>query len=187
MSEDAISKLGPLASLPGTWVGEKGDDIAPSDDRGETNSKYREQMIFEPMGPVNNHEQVLYGLRYRTTAWRIDSADAFHEDMGYWLWDPQDMQLIKSFVIPRGISVLAGGTVEADAKSFKISAKQGSPTYGFCHNMFLEKEFKIVGFDLSMTIHDSDSFSYEQDTQLWMKDRKDIFHHTDRNTLRLKK
>ena len=69
MSEDIIKNLGPLAPLAGTWEGDKGDDMAPDDDRTQTeNNKYREQIIFEPMGPVNNHEQTLYGLHYALTA-----------------------------------------------------------------------------------------------------------------------
>lgn len=185
MATDIISLLGPLGPLAGIWEGDKGDDIAPSDDRGTENNKFRERMIFEPFGPTTNHEQVLYGLRYSTTAWRIGEDAPFHEDRGYWLWDAQDKQVIKTFVVPRGIAVMAGGTVDPKARSFSISAKDGSCNYGLCHNLFLEKEFKIAGFDLKITIHDAHSFSYEQDTQLKMKGRKDIFHHTDKNTLRL--
>ncbi len=184
MSAEIIKNLGPISFLAGAWEGEKGDDIAPSDDRGTENNKFRERMIFEPLGPTNNHEQVLWGLRYKTTAWRIGENDAFHEDLGYWLWDPQDKQVIKAFTIPRGIALIAGGTVEPSATTFKIAAKEGSSTYGLCHNIFLEKEFKIVGFEMTITAQGRDSFSYTQDTQLLLKGRKDVFHHTDKNTLK---
>jgi len=40
------NELGPLAGLVGTWEGEKGDDTAPSDDRGTENNKYKERMVF---------------------------------------------------------------------------------------------------------------------------------------------
>jgi len=84
--------LGPLGPLLGAWEGEKGTDLAPSDkpasDRRLVTSKYRERMVFEPTGRVDNHEQSLYGLRYSTKAWRIGSPDAFHEEVGYWMWDP---------------------------------------------------------------------------------------------------
>lgn len=175
--------LGPLAPLVGTWEGSKGDDVAPSDDRGIENNKYRERMTFEAIDRTENHEQVLYGLRYSTKAWRIGEPNPFHEDLGYWLWDAQDKQVMKCFVIPRGITIIAGGTVEPEAKTFKISAKSNSATYGLCHNLFLEREFKITGFDLSITIHDSKSFSYDQNTMLLLKGRKDIFDHRDKNTL----
>ena len=42
------------------------------------NNKYRERLTLDPFGPVNNHAQTLYGLKYSTTAWRIGSEDPFH-------------------------------------------------------------------------------------------------------------
>jgi len=185
MDQQLISQLGPLAQLVGTWEGTTGNDVAPSQTRGVEISNFRERMIFQPFGPVNNHEQILFGLKYSTTAWRMGEVNPFHEDMGYWLWDKQDSQVMKCFVIPRGISLIAGGTVQADAKSFKIQAKDGSNTYGICHNLFLEKEFKIVGFELKIEFLDSKTLTYEQDTLLKMKSQKDIFHHKDKNTLKL--
>jgi len=35
-------------------------------------------LTLDPFGPVNNHAQTLYGLKYSTTAWRIGSEDPFH-------------------------------------------------------------------------------------------------------------
>ncbi len=78
MSEEIIKNLGPLAPLAGVWEGEKGDDTAPDEDRaGVETNKFRERITFEPMGPVNNHEQALYGLRYTTTAWRVGAPILF--------------------------------------------------------------------------------------------------------------
>lgn len=183
MSEEIIKNLGPLAPLAGVWEGNKGDDVAPADDRGTENNKYRERMVFEPIGPNANHEQVLYGLRYSTTAWRIGEDKPFHEDLGYWSWDAQDKQVFKSFVIPRGIALMAGGTVNPGDRSFKLVAKENSCTYGICHNLFLEKEFKIMGFELTINILDSKTFSYEQNTILKLKGRDELFNHRDKNTL----
>lgn len=185
MSEEIIKNLGPLAPLAGTWKGDKGDDIAPDDDRMEIeNNKFREQIIFEPMGPVNNHEQTLYGLRYALTAWRIGAADPFHEDRGYWLWDAKNKQAMRCTIVPRGVSIIAGGTVESDAKEFDLLADVGSETYGICSNKFLDEEFKTVRFEMKITIHNNDSFSYDQDTQIQIKGKPDLFHHTDKNTLK---
>lgn len=184
MTDEIIKNLGPLATLAGIWEGDKGDDTAPSDDRGTENNKFRERITFEPMGPVNNHEQALYGLRYSTTAWPSGSDSPFHEELGYWLWDAQAKQVLRCFIVPRGVTVLAGGTVEPEAKSFELAADVGSETYGICSNQFLDKEFKTVRYELKVTIHDNQSFSYEEDTQLQIKGRKDLFHHIDKNTLK---
>jgi hypothetical protein len=37
---------------------------------------------------------------------------------------------------------------------------------------------------LKVTIHDDQSFSYEEDTQLKIQGQKDLFHHIDKNTLK---
>ena len=182
--DELLKNLGPLAALAGTWEGEKGHDIAPSDDRGTEENKFRERLSFVPFGPVNNHEQTLWGLKYQTMAWRIGEQNSFHEEVGYWLWDPREQQVLRSFMIPRGVTVLAGGKVTPDSKEFTLSAKAGSDTYGICSNLFLDREFKTVRYDLTITIHGPDSFSYSEDTQLQMRGRKDLFHHTDANTLK---
>ena len=100
MSDEIIKNLGPMAALAGKWAGDKGDDIAPDDDKkSDENNKFREEMIFEPMGPVNNQEQILYGLRYSLTAWRIGSESAFQEDRGYWLWDAKNKQAMRCAIV----------------------------------------------------------------------------------------
>lgn len=177
------SKLGPLAPLVGVWEGTKGDDVAPSDDRGTENNKYRERLVFEDIGLVENHEQRLFGLRYKTMAWRIGADDPFHEELGYWLWDGNAKQVMRCFMVPRGVAVIAGGTVEPGAKSFQLTAELGSPTYGICSNPFLDKEFKTTSYHLNVTIEDDDRWTYEEVTKLVMPKRPEPFDHTDRNTL----
>jgi hypothetical protein len=126
---EIIEKLGPLKHLAGVWRGDKGDDTAPSDDRSVEKNYFREELRLEPFGPVNNHEQELYGLKYSTTIYRIGEVDSFHEEVGYWLWDAKEKQVLRCFLVPRGISVIAGGTVDPKATVFELSAELGSPGY----------------------------------------------------------
>jgi hypothetical protein len=133
---------------------------------------------------VNNHAQVLYGLRYSTTAWRLDAESPFHEELGYWLWDAAEKQVTRCFLVPRGVAVIAGGTVEPEAREFNLTADVGSETYGICSNKFLDREFKTVRYELKVTLHDANSFSYEEDTQINIKARGELFHHIDKNTLK---
>lgn len=139
-------------------------------------------MVFEKLSCVQNHEQRLEGVRYKTTAWRLGETEPFHEELGYWLWDSVDKQVIRCFMIPRGVTVIAGGTCEPTAKSFELKADVGSHTYGICSNQFLDREFKTVHYDLKLSVV-GDTLTYEEDTHVKMKDRP-IFHHTDKNTLK---
>lgn len=107
----ANDELGPIAQLIGKWEGIKGDDTAPSDDRGTEKNSFREIMIYEPTALVQNHEQLLYGLKYSTKAWRLGEENAFHETLGYWMWDENAKQLMRCFLVPRGVASIAGATV----------------------------------------------------------------------------
>lgn len=184
MTTPSLELLGPLSHLVGIWEGDKGDDIAPSDDRGIENNKYRERMTFEMMGSIQNHEQNLNVLRYSTKAYRLGETDAFHEELGYWSWEPATKVVMRCFLIPRGIALIAGGQAEMNAKEFLMESKCGSGTFGVCVNPFLEREFKIMSYECKIKIVDSNTFSYEQDTVMKLAGREKLFHHTDRNTLK---
>jgi hypothetical protein len=182
------SNLGPLALLEGIWEGGLGTDLAPSDKEADNRelatSKYRERMVFEPTGQVDNHEQHLFGLRYSTVAWREGADDPFHEEVGYWMWDADSKVLLRSFMPPRGMAILAGGRAEADARAFSLEAKAGSETFGICSSPFLHAEFKTLRYTLDLKFLDDDAFTYDEHTWLKMKGREALFDHQDENTLR---
>ncbi|GJL64560.1 MAG: FABP family protein [Nitrospirales bacterium] len=178
-----IQNLGPLGPLAGTWKGEKGMDLAPSITEGQRKTPFREQMIFEPFGPVINGSQTLYALRYRTTAWPLNDINPFHEEVGYWLWDAVEKQVLRCFIVPRGMAINAGGTAEPEAKTFTMTAEVGTDIYGVLSNRYLDANAKTVRYDLTVTIHSRESFSYSEDTQLQINKQPEIFHHTDSNTL----
>lgn len=185
MTDPNITNLGPLAAFAGIWEGDKGKDESPDDDRVTIeHNDFRERVVLEPIGLVENHEQSLYGLRYAKTAWRIGAEDSFHEEVGYWLWDAAAKQVMVTFIVPRGVTVLAGGSVEPDAKTMKLASEVGSQTFGICSGPFLDEEFQTVRYELELTVNQDGSFSYSEDTQLKIKGQEEIFHHTDQNTLR---
>lgn len=181
---------GPLRYLIGNWESEglTGQNVAPDPDREREDTRFRQTMSFEPIGKVENHEQLLFALRYRTKAWeegRHGSADApFHEEVGYFIWDAENRQVMKSFIVPRGIAVNAGGTADVDSRQFKVSAVLGSPTYGLSSNPFLDVEFKTTRYDVSFDCSVPGTLKYDENTQLQIKGRPGIFDHTERNVLK---
>ena len=181
--EELLQNLGPLAALAGTWEGDKGVDLAPSATRDVATSLYRERITFTPFGPVDNHEQRLWGLRTSTIAWRLGAPDSFHEESGYFMWDAAAQQAFRCFMVPRGITVIAGGSVASDAREMRLSAELGSPTFGICSAPFLDREFQTVRYDLTITLHDDGSFAYEGITLMRMPGRAEPFRHVDRNRL----
>ncbi|HSZ37126.1 MAG TPA: heme-binding beta-barrel domain-containing protein, partial [Acidimicrobiales bacterium] len=120
---------GPLGRLAGIWEGDRGEDVA----YGNVEDKiivtpFREHIEFKPFGPVENGSQVLYGLDYRMAGWRGTEENPFHTEVGYWMWDARDSEVVRCFIIPRGSAVVAGGIVAADATKFDLEARIGSQT-----------------------------------------------------------
>lgn len=177
-----LTLLGPLSTLAGKWAGTKGRNIAPDPERGTEDGMYTEELLFEPIKTVKNHEQTLYGLRYRTTAFE-NGLEPFHEEVGYWLWDPQAQEIYRCFIVPRGVSVIAGGKSSKSAKSFSLEAKLGDPSFGISSIPFLHREFKTVRYTLDIEIHNENKFSYKEVTFMEMPGRDNVFEHLDQNTL----
>ena len=122
-------------------------------------------------------------LSYTRTAWRLREDDPFHLQLGYWFWDPAMKKVMHSFMIPRAVTVLAGGDAQDDSKVFSLKSTLGSTTFGICSNPFLDEEFRTIGYEATITLHSPQSFSYREDTQIQIKGQKDIFHHVDKNIL----
>ena len=114
--------------------------------------------------------------------WRNDEENPFHTEVGYWLYDGATGEVLRGFVVPRGITVLAGGTVSADATEFTLRAEKGAPLYTIGENSYLEKNASTLSYEVTITIGDG-TWSYKEDTVLKMKEFNEPFHHTDGNTL----
>ena len=176
-------ELGPLEGLQGTWEGGDGLDVAFSNERGEiADTPYRERTTFSPFGPVDNGRQVLYGLDYRTAAWRGEEENPFHTEVGYWLWDAGEGQVMRCFMVPRGTLVLAGGPATPDARVLRMTAELGSDTYGILSNRYLAKEACTTHYEVTVTVGDG-TFSYDETTTIRHGRLPEVLAHTDRNTL----
>src|SRR5436853_2484777 len=156
------NEWGPLDALAGDWEGEGGLDTAYSNSKGEViATPYLEKLSMKPFGPVENGSQVLYGLDYKTAMWRGDEDNPFHTEVGYWLYDGATGEVMRGFVVPRGITVLAGGTAAADATSFQLSARPGDANYSIGENKYLTQHASTLSYDVTITINDDGSWSYD--------------------------
>ncbi|HZP29999.1 MAG TPA: heme-binding beta-barrel domain-containing protein [Acidimicrobiia bacterium] len=180
---------GPLALLAGDWEGESagGLDTAFSHVQDKVlGTPYLERLSFKPFGPVVNGRQSLYGLDYRTAMWRGSEENPFHTEVGYWLWDPETHEIVRGFVVPRGITILAGGTAAPDAKQFSLAADPGDRNYNIGENKYLTANASTLSYRVTITINDDDTWSYDETTMLKMSEMDEPFAHTDRNTLHRK-
>jgi hypothetical protein len=179
---DTLANLGPLRPLAGTWRGEKGLDVNPNVD-GSGRQGFIETIDCQPIDPQSNGPQLLYGLRYHVQAIKPGEVQAYHDQIGYWLWEPATGLILHSLTIPRGQAVLAAGKAAPDARDFEVSARRGETEYGIVSTAFLEYAFRTEAFRMQVTIHSDDSWSYFEETTLLVRGQDKPFAHTDRNTL----
>ena len=128
---DTLANLGPLRPLAGVWAGSEGEDVKPTAD-GAERQRYVEHMALQPIDPQTNGPQLFYGLRYHTRIVKPGEVDMYHEQVGYWLWEPATGQIVHTLTIPRGMTAMAMCQAAADATRFELVATAGLETWGIC-------------------------------------------------------
>lgn len=182
---DTLSRLGPLRGLAGSWQGSGGVDDHPTVD-GAERDVFVERFEAQPIDFQTNGPQLFYGLRYHTRIVKPGEVAMFHEQVGFWLWEPNELMVVMTLAIPRGQSLLAIGHCQADATTFEIRAERGSSVAGILSNPFLEEHFTTESFRMVVTTHmAAGTWSYEEHTVLRVSDRAAPFDHVDTHTLSL--
>jgi len=176
-----LKNLGPLTNMAGVWEGVRGLDVNPKP-HGPERQVFIERIELQPIDPQTNGPQLFYGLRYHMHIVKPRQIETYHDQIGYWLWEPATGNLIQTLAIPRGQIAMAFGRAAKDATSFELVATRGAQSNGICSNPFLEHAFKTVEYRIKVTIGES-TWSYDEDTVLMIRGKSEPFHHTDRNTL----
>jgi hypothetical protein len=178
---DTLKNLGPLRRLAGVWEGAKGRDVNPKAEAPEI-SRFIERIELQPIDSQANGPQLFYGLRYHTHILRPPEAATFHDQVGYWLWEPATGLILQTLAIPRGQVALASGHAAPDATSFKVSAVRGATENGICSTFFLEQAFRTLSYEIEVTFNADGTWSYFEVTMLDVRGQGP-FRHEDSNTL----
>lgn len=182
-SPDTLANLGPLRRLAGTWQSDTGVDVNPKAD-GPERRVFSEVVRMEPIDPQTNGPQLLYGLRYHVHITAPGEAGTFHDQVGYWLWEPATGLIMQTIAIPRGQVVLAGGTAGADDTTLTVEARRGDTRFGIASTTFLEDAFRTDYYRIDITFNADGSWTYVTRTDLAIRGQLPAFNHTDTNTLR---
>lgn len=179
---DTLANLGPLRRLAGIWEGKRGHDINPKGD-GPEHRDYFERIEMQPIDAQPNGPQLFYGLRYHVHINTPEEEITFHDQVGYWLWEPATGLILQTVAIPRGQVAIAAGHAEPDAKKLVLAAERGQTEYGICSTTFLELAFRTDSYRIEVDFHDDGSWSYVLDTMLQVHGQDEPFLHRDRNHL----
>jgi hypothetical protein len=179
---ETLNNLGPLRRLAGRWRARKGVDLNPKAE-GPERRVFIETIDFQAIDPQTNGPQLLYGLRYHIHITTEEEDITFHDQVGYWLWEPATGLVMQTIAIPRGQVAIAAGQATPDADEIVVTATRGQTEYGICSTTFLEQAFRTNSYQITITFHPDGSWSYVTDTELLVHGRDAPFAHQDRNTL----
>lgn len=182
VSAETLANLGPLSRLAGIWEGHRGVDLNPKADGPEQRSYY-ERIEMQPIDAQANGPQLFYGLRYHVHINTREEQNTFHDQVGYWLWEPATGLILQSLAIPRGQIAIAAGHAEPSATKLVLKAERGQTEYGICSTTFLELAFRTDSYRIEVEFHSDGSWSYVSDTTLQVRGQDEPFLHRDRNTL----
>jgi hypothetical protein len=175
-------EYGPLACLVGEWRGDSGEDIAPEPE-GEENNPYFETIQFEACGDVTNgEEQRLAIVRYHQVVTRQSNGKVFHNESGYYTWEDTNQAVVQSFVIPRGVAVVAGGTgdLNEDGAVINVRASIDDDDYTITQAPYMRDNASTQSFTHRIEVN-GDTLKYEETTVVDIYGR--VFNHTDKNGL----
>ena len=178
---DTLSNLGPLRRLAGTWEGRKGLDSSPKAE-GPEERDYIERIVCEPIDPQANGPQLLYGLRYHIHITTEEEDITFHDQTGYWLWEPATGLVLQTVAIPRGQVALAKGQVEPGAETLVLVAERGQMENGIASSAFLEHAFRTDRYQIELTFDGDQRVNYVIETTLAVRGQPS-FVHRDVNSL----
>ena len=179
---DTLANLGPLRRLAGIWEGKRGHDINPKGD-GPEHREFTERIELQPIDAQPNGPQLFYGLRYHVHINTPEELITFHDQVGYWLWEPATGLILQTVAIPRGQVAIAAGHAGPDANRLVLAAARGQTEYGICSTTFLEKAFRTDSYRIEVEFHDDGSWSYVLDTMLQVHGQAEPFLHRDTNRL----
>jgi len=179
---DTLANLGPLRRMAGIWESRAGVDLNPKAD-GPERRQYIERIELQPIDGQTNGPQLFFGLRYHTHIVATDEEGTFHDQVGYWLWEPATGLVLQTLTIPRGQVAIASGHAKPSDTSLVVAAERGQTEYGICSTAFLEYAFRTDSYRLEVTFNADGSWSYVSDTMLMVRGRPEPFRHRDQNTL----
>jgi len=138
---------------------------------------------MQPIDPQTNGPQLFYGLRYHVHINTPGEEIAFHDQVGYWLWEPATGLILQTLAIPRGQVAMAAGHAEPGATKLVLTAERGRTDYGICSTTFLELAFRTDSYRIEVEFHRDGTWSYVSDTSLMVHGRDVAFQHRDHNRL----
>ena len=137
---DTLANLGPLRRLAGIGKARTASTSTPRrTGRSAAPSRADRDAADRPAG---QRPAAFYGLRYHVHINTAEEDITFHDQVGYWLWEPATGLVLQTLAIPRGQVAIASGQAAPDDDQAGADRQRGQTEYGICSTAFLEQAFR---------------------------------------------
>ena len=148
----------------------------------EANS-FVEHYELHPIDRQTNGPQLFYGLRYHTHITKPGEFETFHDQVGYWLYEPAAETVTLTLAIPGPRCSWRRAPQDRATRNSSSPPSVGSEVYGILSNPFLDQSFRTVSYRIHVTVNGDGTWSYEEEGMPEIPGRDELFSHVDRNTL----
>src|SRR5215210_4558201 len=122
----------PMTALTDVFTEPSDVDPETLNNLGPERRVFIETIDFQAIDPQTNGPQLLYGLRYHIHITTEEEDITFHDQVGYWLWEPATGLVMQTIAIPRGQVAIAAGRAAPDSDEIVVTAARGQTEYGIC-------------------------------------------------------
>jgi hypothetical protein len=133
--------------------------------------------------PAGERPAAVLRPRYHVHINTPEEDITFHDQVGYWLWEPATGLVLQTVAIPRGQVAIAAGKADPDSDRLVLTAERGQTEYGICSTAFLEHAFRTDRYSIELNFNADGTFSYVIETTLTVRGQPGSFNHRDENRL----
>ena len=139
---------------------------------------------LQPIDRQTNGPQLFYGLRYHTHITKPGEAETFHDQVGYWLWEPAAQQRDPHPRYPARPGAAGLGPGRARRHRLRAHRHRRDPRSTASCPTPSSTRPSAPSATGSTSPSDADgTWSYEEEGVLQIPGRDEPFSHIDRNTL----
>ena len=183
-----MANLGPLTRLAGVWEGRKGVDLNPKADGPERREFLERTRDASDRSAGQRAAAALRPALPRAHRAASDEDSTFHDQIGYWLWEPASGLIMQSVTIPRGPgrARVRASPKPDDEDNLRHGRSAATRATASAQRNSWTKHFAPTSYRCDITFNDDGSWTYDIRTDAdGPAAAPNRFDHHDTNTLKL--
>jgi hypothetical protein len=118
-----------------------------------------ERYELQPVDPQTNGPQLFYALRYHTHVVKPGEVETFHDQVGYWLWEPAAHRVVTRSRSRAWPSPHGGRHCRSRGDRVRGQRDLELRDHGILSNPFLDRVFHTISFRMRVIVNDESTWS----------------------------